>query len=95
MVGTEALSIRMDKQLKGALLGEDGRMKKNHRLTVLRFPTKRKTVIKMKFTSTNHLVPEALGSVAKRKGQEISSLAQRRVVPDPTLNPGSFSEERH
>ena len=87
MVGTEALSIRKNKQLKGALPGEDGRMKKNHRLTVLRYPTKRKNFIKTKFTSTNHLVPEALESAAKRKGQEISSLAQRRVIPDPTLNP--------
>lgn len=47
---------------------------------------KKKKFIKTKFTSNNCLVPEALERAAKRKAGD-SSLAQRCVLPDPTLQP--------
>ena len=69
-------------QLHGELPGEDSRTKKSSATR----QSEKKKFIKTKFTSNNCLVPEALERAAKRKAGD-SSLAQRCVLPDPTLQP--------
>lgn len=68
-------------QLQGELPGEDGRTKKSSATR-----QSEKKLIKTKFTSNNCFVPEALERAAKGKAGD-SSLAQRCVLPDPTLQP--------
>lgn len=67
MVGTEALSTRMNRQLKGALLGEDGRMKKNHRLTVLRYLTE-KNIHKNEIHQHSPPRARSIGKLSQEKG---------------------------
>ena len=69
-------------QLQGELPGKDGRTKKSSDTQ----QSEKKKTIKTKFTNNNWLVPEALERPAKRKAGG-SSLVERCVLPDPTLQP--------